>query len=234
MLPLLLACTGPMNDDSGPVLSASLDVPRGALQLRFPLVERELFLQTVGVDHDPVDYDDSSVDSLICTNYDGRTFPWCYDGHRGSDYLLEGGFDQMDNGSATIVAAVGGTVVEVEDGHYDRCHGEVGGVDCDGNDGLANDIIIETTGSDGATYRTMYWHLMNGSPLVQVGDEVACGTPLALVGSSGNSSQPHLHFQVEDAFDVVIDPYSGEYSQPETWWIDQGSATGLPGGDCPA
>jgi len=208
MLPLLLACTGPTPDDSGPGLTVAADVPRGALQLRFPLVERELFLQTVGVDHDPVEYDDDSVDSLICTNYDGRTFPWCYDGHRGSDYLLEGGFDQMDNGSATIVAAVGGTVVEVEDGHYDRCHGEVGGVDCDGNDGLANDIIIETT--------------------------VACGTPLALVGSSGNSSQPHLHFQVEDAFDVVIDPYAGDYSQPESWWIDQGSATGLPGGDCPA
>lgn len=237
---LLIACTGtPALDDSGTPDTGS-DVQRGPIRFRWPLEERDLFQQTIGVDHDPVDYDDATVDGLICTNYDGRAFPWCYDGHKGSDYLLEGGFDQMDNGSATIVAAAAGTVVSVEDGHYDRCHGEVGGVNCDGNDGIANHVVIEVIGSDGVAYRTMYWHLMNGSPMVAVGDDVECGTPLGLVGSSGNSSQPHLHFELqtlnpaqplEDG--TVIDPYAGPASQVETWWVDQGSATGLPGVDCP-
>ncbi len=240
MLLLIVACTGlPASPDDSS--SAANGVPRGAIEFRWPLLERELFTQTIGVDHDPTEYDDTTVDGLICTNYDGRTFPWCYDGHRGSDFLLDGGFSQMDNGSATIVAAAAGTVVEVEDGHYDRCHGEIGGVSCDGNDGIANDIVIEVTGADGTAYRTMYWHLLNGSPMVAVGDHVDCGTPLAKVGSSGNSSQPHLHFelQAEDPGGplndgVVIDPYAGVESQPETWWLDQGSAAGLPGSDCPA
>lgn len=230
---VLLACAAGLPDPSSDNAAADTgEEPRGPVQLRWPLEERELFKQTVGVDHDPVQYEESSVDGLICTNYDGRTFPWCYDEHHGSDYLLEGGFDQMDDGSATIVAAAAGTVTEVEDGHYDRCHGEVGGVDCDGNDGIANSITIDVIGSDGVTYRTMYWHLMSGSPKVVVGDSVACGDPIGLVGSSGNSSQPHLHFQVETTDDVVLDPYAGGYSQPETWWTTQGSGTSLPGSDC--
>ncbi len=238
----VLACTSG-NSGQSPADSTAdtaTETPRGPLQLRWPLLERELFTQTVGVDHDPTVYDDTTVDGLICTNYDGRTFPWCYDGHLGSDYLLDGGFSQMDNGSATIVAAADGTVIEVVDGHYDRCHGEIGGVSCDGNDGIANDMIVEVTGSDGLTYRNMYWHLMNGSPMVAVGDVVTCGQPLGLVGSSGNSSQPHLHFEVQTADPAnplvdgtVIDPYAGVDSQPETWWVDQGSATGLPASDCP-
>ncbi|MFZ5479749.1 MAG: M23 family metallopeptidase [Myxococcota bacterium] len=204
-------------------------VVRGDLSLRFPILEVDRFTQTVGVDHDPADYSDGSfAEQTICRNYDGRGFPWCYDGHEGSDWLLEGGFDAMDAGSATIVAAAAGVVTEVVDGHYDRCHATTEGIDCDGHEMEPNYVRVEHEGG----YTTRYLHMMNGAMGVEVGDEVECGDPLGLVGSSGYSSAPHLHLQLEDADGEVIDPYAGEYSQPATWWTDQGDPEGLPKDVC--
>ncbi|MPZ23382.1 MAG: peptidoglycan DD-metalloendopeptidase family protein, partial [Dehalococcoidia bacterium] len=42
-------------------------------------------------------------------------------------------------------------------------------------------------------------HLKRGSLLVQPGDVVQAGAPLAQVGNTGNTTQPHLHFQLMDA-----------------------------------
>jgi len=43
-----------------------------------------------------------------------------------------------------------------------------------------------------------YSHLQAGSIRVRQGDRVTSGQPLALLGNSGNSNAPHLHFQVGD------------------------------------
>ena len=43
-----------------------------------------------------------------------------------------------------------------------------------------------------------YAHLQPGSLKVKVGDSVRAGQVLALLGNSGNSDAPHLHFQVTD------------------------------------
>jgi len=50
---------------------------------------------------------------------------------------------------------------------------------------------------------TLYGHL--DWPLVQPGDVVAAGQPIALMGSTGNSTGPHLHFEVRIA-GVPVDP----------------------------
>jgi len=42
----------------------------------------------------------------------------------------------------------------------------------------------------------LYAHLRCGSVLVRAGQTVAAGEPLGVVGNSGSSLQPHLHFQV--------------------------------------
>ena len=139
-----------------------------------------------------------------------------------------GGFDAMDAGSATIVAAADGVVVETLDGNYDRCHATVEGIDCDGHPIVGNYVILEHDGG----WRTLYWHLKNGSVAVAVGETVRAGDPLGKVGSSGNSSMPHLHFELQDARGAVVDPYAGSHSQPESWWCEQGDAEGLPGSDC--
>lgn len=221
---LCLAACAP-NQQAADVGLARVEIPPHGFG--FPLAEPELFYQTVGVDHDP-EVHGPGVYAGICTDYLGRAFPWCYDEHTGVDYLLLGGFDTMDAGSVEILAAADGVVVSVADGHYDRCHVEGTGVTCDGHDMIANHVILEHPNG----LRTLYWHMKRDSVAVQVGDEVRCGDVLGLVGSSGVSSMPHLHFQVEDAEGSVIDPYAGPYSQDYSYWEDQGPPEGLPEAGC--
>ena len=56
---------------------------------------------------------------------------------------------------------------------------------------------------------TRYCHQVS-RPLVQVGQQVAAGQPIGHSGSSGNSSGPHLHFEVhlngDASFDGAVDP----------------------------
>lgn len=212
-----------------PTTSVEDSAPEGPAPLRFvfPVDTPDLINQTIGVDHDPAVYD--GVEELICTNYDGRGFPWCYDEHDGSDYLLDGGFDTMDAGSAGVIAAADGVVVEISDGNYDRCHGvSSGGVDCDGHEMIANYVVLEHAGG----VLSRYWHLQSGSVLVTVGQALRCGEPLGRIGSSGYSSTPHLHFEVHDPDGLSVDPYAGSYSQAESFWVEQGDPEGLPGGAC--
>lgn len=57
-----------------------------------------------------------------------------------------------------------------------------------------NNIVIEHP--DGS--RAGYWHLQTDGALVNVGDTVKKGQPIALSGNTGMTSFPHLHFIVWD------------------------------------
>lgn len=48
-----------------------------------------------------------------------------------------------------------------------------------------------------------YVHLIPGSIDVTVGDTVKRGEPIGKLGNTGNSSQPHLHFQLSDGPDIL-------------------------------
>src|SRR4029078_7648067 len=49
----------------------------------------------------------------------------------------------------------------------------------------------------GGTY-PLYAHVPPGSLRVKVGDRVKRGQVIALLGNSGNSTEPHVHFQISD------------------------------------
>lgn len=178
-----------------------------------------------GLDHDPAE-----GDAIECLAYDGRGFPFCYDGHDGSDFVLDGGFRTMDTGSARVVAAAGGRVVEAVDGNYDRCSGNLQMFEpmCDGHPIRANKVVVEHAHG----WRSRYLHLMQGSVAVQVGDRVDCGAQLGIIGSSGRSYTPHLHFEVLDPAGERVDPFSGEVSGETSLWLEQRAADDLPGAAC--
>ena len=66
-------------------------------------------------------------------------------------------------------------------------------------------ITLETIGGNhvildlGGGRFAFYAHLQPGSLKVKLGDHVRRGQVLGLVGNSGNSTEPHLHFHLEDA-----------------------------------
>ena len=51
---------------------------------------------------------------------------------------------------------------------------------------------------------SFYAHMQKGSVRVHVGDKVKAGDVLGKLGSSGNSTEPHLHFQVCDKADPLM------------------------------
>lgn len=200
----------------------------GATRFRWPVDDpgatHILLGMVIGYDHDPVERGDGGIHCLDATCR--VDFPWCYDGHEGTDFPLDGGFDAMDAGSLPVVAAASGEVVQAEDGNYDRCHGELatGEVNCDGHPMRAN--LVRIRHADGM--ESGYYHLRSGTVAVEVGDVVECGAFLGLMGSSGRSALPHLHFQVWDAGGVAVDPYPGACGGGESLWVQEDGPGGMP------
>jgi murein DD-endopeptidase MepM/ murein hydrolase activator NlpD len=70
--------------------------------------------------------------------------------------------------------------------------------------GYGNTVIID----HGGGVWTLYGHIKNNGILVKKGDTVKRGQKIALVGSTGNSTGPHLHFEVrKNSEPVDPNPY---------------------------
>ncbi|KOG86213.1 murein hydrolase activator EnvC family protein [Streptomyces varsoviensis] len=63
---------------------------------------------------------------------------------------------------------------------------------------VGNHLVLDL---GGGTY-AMYAHLQRGSLTVREGETVRAGQPVARCGNSGNSSEPHVHFQLMDGPDL--------------------------------
>lgn len=105
-------------------------------------------------------------------------------GTENSDYSSYG---------AEVLAVASGRVVGLKDGIIENKP-----------ESLAVPITYETVAGNfisldlGNGRYAHYAHLQPGSLRVKVGDRVKTGQVLGLLGNSGNSDAPHLHFQVTD------------------------------------
>lgn len=64
---------------------------------------------------------------------------------------------------------------------------------------LGNHVIIEHANKE----YSYYMHLKPNSIKVKIGNYVSSGQQIASLGHSGNSSEPHLHFQLSDSSDIL-------------------------------
>jgi len=113
---------------------------------------------------------------------DGRTFTGNVQDNKS--YLAYG---------ADAIAVADATVAATRDGIPENVPGPAS---------RAVPITLETIGGNhvaldlGGGRFAFYAHLQPGSLRVKVGDRVRTGQVLGLVGNSGNSTEPHLHFHV--------------------------------------
>ena len=150
-----------------------------------------------------VNYVDWSLDSIQDHQCGLKT----YDGHQGTDFTLRN-FAQMEEGVA-VYAAETGIVTYLLDSLFDRNKTAVAG-------GLGNYVAIRHFNN----FYTYYGHLKKGSLTVELGDTVMAGQKIAEVGSSGYSSDPHLHFEVWYDSLYYLDPFSGPCGNPGSLWLD--------------
>lgn len=161
------------------------------------------------VDHDsafPNAVRDFACDALTYDTSSGYN-------HKGTDILLTPfQWRKMDNSEVAVVAAAPGVIVYKRDGEDDRS--------CGYNGRQWNAVYVRH--ADGST--AWYGHMKRGSITTKaVGETVATGEVLGLVGSSGNSSTPHLHFELYNAAGNLVDPFAGQCNATTaaSWWLDQ-------------
>uniref|UniRef100_I2Q7Q1 Metalloendopeptidase-like membrane protein n=1 Tax=Desulfovibrio sp. U5L TaxID=596152 RepID=I2Q7Q1_9BACT len=124
-----------------------------------------------------------------------------YDKHKGVDFRVS--FEQMQAGVA-VKAAAPGVVRGMRDGVADISIRQ-GGLEAVKGRECGNGVVL--VHPDGT--QTQYCHMRQGSLRVQAGQQVGTGQELGLVGLSGETEFPHLHFQVL-VNGQYVSPFTGQ------------------------
>jgi murein DD-endopeptidase MepM/ murein hydrolase activator NlpD len=108
------------------------------------------------------------------------------DAHRGTDIAIPS-FDTMERGVA-VRAAAAGTVLRIRDSMPD----DITMTGVTDSNACGNAVILD----HGDGWQTLYCHLQLGSVMVRPGRDIPAGQILGLIGLSGQTNHPHLHFSV--------------------------------------
>jgi murein DD-endopeptidase MepM/ murein hydrolase activator NlpD len=125
-----------------------------------------------------------------------------YEGHKGTDIRVIDP-EALQRGVA-VLAAAPGRVRALRDGMQDIDLNKIGKAALGGKY-AGNSVVVE----HGGGWESQYAHLREGSVAVRVGDVVERGQKLGLIGLSGFTEFPHLHFEVRRG-KTVVDPFTGE------------------------
>jgi len=143
--------------------------------------------------HAPVPSQRHAYDIVIWQ--DGATYAG--DGTRNEQYYAW---------SQPVLAPASGTVVVSQDDQVDLAPNMISdparAAEIDPNTHPAGNHVVIETGPD---EYVLLAHFQSGTIAVAVGDTVATGDVLGLVGSSGNSSEPHIHIHLQNGVDL-LDP----------------------------
>lgn len=132
---------------------------------------------------------------------------YTYDGHNGIDGGIGAGWAAQDIG-VPIFAVLDGVVEDAHDGEFDR--------NTVASSAPPNFVSI----NHGGGLVTQYLHMRNGSVAVKKGDLVVAGQQIGLMGSSGNSTAPHLHFAVY-LNGRLVEPFAGPARPGDSLWTRQ-------------
>ncbi|MFK7951495.1 MAG: peptidoglycan DD-metalloendopeptidase family protein [Ekhidna sp.] len=176
--------------------------------------------ETIGISN-YVDLDDSSPGDLLDYNCGTRTYDTQSGyNHKGTDiYSWPFTWHKMDHDHIEIVAAASGEIIYKQDFNSDKS--------CAFNNNRWNAVYVEH--SDGSV--AWYGHLKaNSLTNKEEGDQIEVGEYIGVMGSSGNSTGPHLHLEIYDADNNLIDPYAGSCNSTtsQSWWEEQQDYT-IPG-----
>ena len=133
--------------------------------------------------------------------------------HSGTDlFLWPFAWSLMDSSQIEVVAAAPGILSCKMDGYFDR--------QCKANGLYPENNMVCVTHDDGS--RLLYVHLQNGSTTpLPLGSAIEAGDYLGRVGSSGFSTGPHLHFELQDPYGSPVDPFAGPCRAGISQWDDQ-------------
>ncbi len=95
--------------------------------------------------------------------------------------------------SQDILATADGTVVTARDSYPDTPIGEAGQAACAAPRIQGNFILIRHSRHE----YSLTAHLLKDSITVRSGDRITKGQTIARCGNSGNTSEPHVHFQIQ-------------------------------------
>ena len=130
------------------------------------------------------------ANKLRCTSkYGNRQYTYqgklIKDFHRGVDLVAE-----PNNRNEEILAFEDGEVTSVQKTGKQYCKG----------------CYVRIKHSNG--YYTLYYHLKSGSIVVNKGDKVKKGQKIGIIGTTGQSTGVHLHFQIDKGSNLSsINPY---------------------------
>ncbi len=142
----------------------------------------------------------AAADGVVLWSFDGK-YDRCPDDSNGDCYVPK----DSGRGIGFPNQSIGGRIC-TELGNY--CNSEFeDGEQCYWCFDGGNVVVIKH--DNGTVFATRYDHLRKDSIRVKSGDNVTQGQIIGQVGSSGKSTEPHLHFEVWSDFYKPIDPWKG-------------------------
>ena len=167
----------------------------------------------------------SSFDEGSLVKYENATFPMPFETWDKSKDVITSRFSKSRtitvNGRVQSGAHTGMDIVCISKASPKICAVASGTVVVAkaGSTGYGNYVVIQHISDEGKRFYTLYGHMVDGSIAVAEGSEVKVGQVLGIMGSTGNSTGPHLHFEVrlnDNTSSSAVNPYPYLFGEEES------------------